>query len=55
MENITTIPTAVDAALASATGIFGGAAGVFLGRDRAPVSDQKSAFVPDPRPAGPLV
>ena len=55
MEKITMIPTAVDAALASATDIVGGAAGVFLGRDRTPVFGQKSAFVPDPRPAGPLV
>lgn len=55
MENITMIPTAFDAALASPAGIFGGAAGVLCGRDRTPVSDPKTAFVPDPRPAGPLV
>lgn len=55
MENITMIPTAVDAALAPAADFVGCAAGVFLGRDRTPVTDPKSAFVPDPRPAGPSV
>lgn len=55
MENITMIPTAIDAALASSTGFVGGAAGVFLDRDRTPVIDPKTAFVPDPRPAGPSV
>lgn len=55
MENITMIPTAIDAALASTADVFGGAAGVFLGRDRTQVIDPKSAFVSDPRPAGPPV
>lgn len=55
MENITMIPTAIDAALASATDVFGGAAGVFIGRDRTQVFDPKSALVSDPLPAGPPV
>lgn len=55
METITIIPTAHDAALASATDVFGGAAGVFLGRDRTPIAEPKTAFVSDPRPAGPPV
>lgn len=55
MENITMIPTAIDAALASATDAFGGAAGVFIGRDRTPVFDPTSALVSDPLPAGPPV
>lgn len=55
MENITMIPTAIDAALASATDVFGGAAGVFIARDRDRVAEPKTAFVSDPRPAGPPV
>lgn len=55
MENITMIPTAIDAALVSATDVFGDAAGVFIGRDRTPVFGPKSALVSDPLPAGPPV
>ncbi len=46
--------TTVDAALVRAA-FFGDATGTFLGRDRTPVIDPKSALVSDLRPAGPPV
>ncbi|WP_435202982.1 hypothetical protein [Janibacter sp. GS2] len=55
MENITMIPTAIDAALASSSDVFGDATGVFVRRDRTQVIDPKTASVSDPRPAGPFV
>ena len=56
MENITVITTAFDAALVCTTDRFiGGAAGVVSARDRIRGTEPTSAFVSDPRPAGPLV
>lgn len=55
MENITMFPRVIDAALAPATDVVGGVAGVFIAVDRDRGTQEKSAFSPDPRPAGPPV
>lgn len=49
------IPIGIDAALTHTADWFDGCAGVFVGRDRAPVTHPKSALVSGPRPAGPVV
>lgn len=56
MDTITTmIISPSKAALVLSADRIGGAAGVFTDRDRTPATAPKTAFVVDPRPAGPPV